>query len=196
MNKFSLPNFDIKKNLGYIAIGIAMALILLVDFSLIMRLQLQALSSAGKKASEFSKDIKKTRYNVKNMSSLEAEAKQLQGKLSGVIQNLGEYQDAVMVVERITKLAEKNNIKVSQAMPLKEQAVELLDSDKGEFLAVPILVNGEGGYHNLGLFFNALETDQAFLDIQSFDITGNLQSSKKHILTMTVMSFVPKKVLE
>jgi len=196
MNKFSLPNFDIQKNIGYIAIGFAMVLILLVDFTLIMRPQLGVLASAGRKASELSADIKKTRYNVKNISSLEAEAKQLQGKLNGVIEKLGEHREAIMVAEHISKLAEKYNVQVNQAMPLKEQDVDLSDSDKGEFLAVPILVNAEGGYHNFGLFFNALETDQVFLDIQSFEITGNPQSSKKHFLTMTIMSFVPKKVLE
>lgn len=196
MNKFSIPNFDIKKNIGYFAIALAMAVIFFIDLGLIMRPQLKTLSSVGRKAGELSAAIKKTRYNIKNILALEAEALHLQEKFANVATDLMSHQETVMVIECVSKLAAKYDVLINQISPLKEQDIELSGKNKGEFWAVPILINAEGGYHNIGLFFNAMESDKAFLDIQSFEIKENPRSPKKHLLTMTVMSFIPREILQ
>ncbi len=196
MSKLSIPNFDIKKNIGYIVIGLVMAAILLIDVFLIMRPQLKALSAAGQKAAEISKNIKKTRDNVKNIASLEREEAQLSEKLKAVKEDLLAHQETVMVLETISKAAAKCNIRITQVTPLKENSSELSGTSGGEFLFVPVLVNGEGAYHDIGLFFNILENDDVLADIQSFQVAENPQSPKKHLLTMTLVSFLPKKILE
>ncbi|MCX5681402.1 MAG: hypothetical protein NT079_03875, partial [Candidatus Omnitrophica bacterium] len=114
MSKFTLPNFKIKENIGYIVIGIAMALILVVDVIIFLRPQFTAMASVGRKVSELSSDIKKTRYNVKHISSLEAEVGQLQKKLSGVMANLVGHQETAMVIDDVSQLAAKYAVQINQ----------------------------------------------------------------------------------
>ena len=195
MNKLSFHNFEITKNIGYAFLGLAMALALLIDFGLIVRPQIKALSSVGHEASELSAHIKKIRYNVNNISLLQAVVGQLQEKLNKAEKDLIGHEEIAMVIEGITQLAAKYDIQINQIMPSEDPA-KALKEGPGGFLAVPISVNAEGGYHNIGLFLNAVEAGQAFLDIHSFEIMEIPQSVKKHILTMAVVSFIPKKSVE
>lgn len=194
-NLFSL-NSGIKKNIGYAIIGLAIVLILLIDIVLVMRFQLKALSVAGQKVSEVSKNIKETRENIKNFGLLEAEAARLNEKLTGLLDELLAHQEAAMVLEIISKAAAKYNITIVQAVPSKEYDLKLPSGSQGEFSGVPIEIIGEGEYHDIGLFLNALENDSVLLDICGIEIAKNPRSDKKHLLTIKVISFLPKKILE
>jgi len=193
MNKILASHPDLIKKFGYLILGLAVAIIFFIDYFLVLRPQLRAFSSLGAKASGFTKDIKETRLNLNRIDSLKAEILTSQEKLGKAERSILPTADTAVITQHLLQLAEQYEVQVNQMTPAKESEAIVLKSDQGEYLGLPIVIDAEGGYHNIGLFFDHIENDETFMSIQSFQIAHNPRTIKKHLLTMTVMVFVLKK---
>ena len=193
MNKISFSPIEITKKLGYVLLAVIILFIFFVDYFLFMRPQFKAISSLGAKASAVTKDIKETHLNSKKIDLLKAEAARLQEKLGKVEKSILPVADMTIIADRIFQLAAQYDVQINQVAPAKESQAKKPNSDKGEYLGLPVLVEGTGGYHNIGLFFNSLESAETFMNIQSFQISQSPRSTKKHLLTMVINVFVLKK---
>lgn len=193
MNKILSSHPDLIKKFGYLILGSAVLIIFLIDYFLILRPQYKALSSLGAKASGFAKDIKETRMNLEHIDSLRAEIVTSKEKLGAAEKSILPTADTTVITQHLLELAERYEIQINQMIPAKESEATVIKSAEGECLGLPISIEGEGGYHNIGLFFDHIENDETFMRIQSFQITSNARTIKKHLLTMVIMVFVLKK---
>jgi Tfp pilus assembly protein PilO len=193
MNKIVLARFEITKKLGYVALALAVALLFFVDYFFIIRFQAKAVTSLGRKVSGLAKDIKETQSHFKNMDQLKAETAMLQEKLGKIEKSILPTADMTMIADYLHELAAKHSIQISQISPVGESEAKAFKNDHGEYLGLPISLEAEGGYHNIGSLFSSIENGEICMNIQSFQIAQNPRNTKKHVLKMLVIVFILKK---
>lgn len=193
MNKIAFPSTEVTKKISYGLLALAIIFISFLDYLIVMRLQLKTISSLGQKASGFGKDIKETHSNIGKMDQLKAEVVRLEEKIGKNEKSILPTPDMVMIADYVSSLAAQYDIAISQVVPVKELETKGSKSDQGQYAGVPISIQAEGGYHNIGLFFSSLEHGEKLMNIESFEISRNPRTTKKHLLTMVVMVFVLKK---
>jgi Tfp pilus assembly protein PilO len=192
MNKIVLSQLEITKKLGYALLILSVFFIFFIDYFFVIRFQVKTVSSLGQKTSLFSKDIKETHANFAKMGSLNAEAAMLQEKLGKAEKSILPTADMNTIADYILELAAKYEVQVNQVSPLGESEAKAFMNPQGEYLGLPISVEAEGGYHNIGLFFSNIENGETCMNIQSFQISQNQKSAKRHLLKMIITVFVLK----
>ena len=190
MNKITLPSFDITKKLGQLVLILAIVLVFLVDYFFVIRFQVRAVSSLGRKVSTFTKDIKETHANFKRMDLLKNEAVMLQEKLGKIEKGILPTADMTVIVDHLLGLADRHQVRVTRISPVEKTEAKAFKNNQGEYLGLPIAVEAEGTYHDIGLFFNNIEGGEVCMSIQDFQISRNPQSTKKHLLKMVVTVFI------
>lgn len=193
MDKQLLPKIEMTRQLSYVLLGFAIIFIVIVDFFLIMRPQLQALASARKKIVETSQGVRETKDNLQRLPVLREEIVSLKDKLSRIENSILPKEEAIMMIDKISKLAAKSSIRINQIAPLNNAETRVLSNEHGEYFSLPIALSAEGGYHEIGTFFCKLENDETFMNIDNFEIMKDAGSAKKNIVTATVNVFIVKK---
>ena len=171
----------------------AIVFIFLFDFFLIMSPQLKALGTLGQNIAKLDKDIKDTNYNLERISLFKTEAERLQEKLFKIEKSVLSRQEVPLALDKISRIAAGVDVQIDQIMPLKDSESLALESAEGKYYALPIFVKAIGGYHNIGKFFNRLETDEIFMTIEDFEIMNNNLNPQKHILKMAITIFTLEK---
>jgi len=193
MNKILNSHPDLIKKFGYLILGLVVFIIFLIDYFLLLRPQVKALSSLGTKISGFSKDIKETRLNIGKIDSLKAEAVLLKEKLGKAEKGILPTNDVAAISDHFSKIAAQCGVQINQITPLQESEAAAFKPDRGDYVGFPVSVEAEGGYHNIGVFFQKIENNEILMNIQNFQISQNVRSLKKHLLKMVVMVFILKK---
>lgn len=193
MDKQLLPKFEVTKQLSYILLGLAIVVIILIDFFLVMRPQVRTLASLGKKISESAQGVKETRDNMQRLPALRDEVLRLKEKLGKVEHSILPREEAIMAVDKISRLAVQSGVKINQIASLNDAEAKVLSNDQGEYFALPVTFSAEGGYHDVGAFFSKIETDETFMSIESFEIAKGAGTSKKSSVLATVHVFIVKK---
>ncbi len=193
MNKFSLQIPDVTEKTKYYFLAGIVLLVILFDYVFIMRMQINALASLRPKVSELSKDFNDTQYNLERISLYQSEVAKLRGKLKETETSILTREEIPMALEKISRLAGNFDIQIDQIMPLKESQELVLDSSEGKFFALPIFIKALGSYHDIGHFFNKIETNEIFMNIQDFSITQNSNFAKKQFFTIAITVFVVEK---
>ena len=78
-------------------------------------------------------------------------------------------------------------------MPLRDSQNLELENDEGKYFSLSILINAMGSYHNIGRFFNRIESNPTFMSISDFDIASRNTDPTHHELRMTVKVFILEK---
>ncbi len=193
MDKQLLPKVEMTKQLSYVLIGFMIIFIVIADFFLIMKPQLRALASLRKKIVETSQGVKETKDNLQRLPALREEIVKLKEKLGSVENSILPREEAIMMVDKISRLAAKSSVRINQIAPLSNAETKVLSNEQGEYFSLPIALSAEGGYHEIGTFFYNLENDETFMSIDNFEIMKDAGSAKKNIVTVTVNVFIVKK---
>lgn len=193
MDKQLLPKLEVTKQLSYVFLALAIISIIAIDFFLVMRPQIKTLASLGKRIAESSGGVKETRDNLQKLPELRQEVVQLKEKLGKVENSILPKDEAIMAVDKISQLAIRSGVKINQITSLNNAEVKVLGNDQGEYFALPITLSAEGGYHDIGTFFSKVETDETFMDIDSFEIVKDVSASKRSMVTATINVFIVKK---
>ena len=154
-----------------------------------MRPQLKALGTLGQNITKLDKDIKETNYNLERISLFKAEAQRLRENLVKTERSVLSRQEVPLALDKISRIAADVNVQIDQIMPLKDSESLALESVEGQYYALPIFVKAVGGYHDIGKFFNQLETNEIFMTIEDFEIMHNNLNPREHILKMAITIF-------
>ncbi|MDP8264380.1 MAG: type 4a pilus biogenesis protein PilO [Candidatus Aceula lacicola] len=188
---FEIP--EITGKMKYYFLAGFILFVLLFDYVFIMGFQINALKSLIPKSVELSKELKETKYNLKNMPHYQKEVSRLRGNLSKVEMSVLSREEIPMLLEKISRLAISSDVQIDQIMPLKDSQELVLENDGGKYFSLPIYVRGQGGYHAIGELFNRIETDEVFMSIEDFDITQNSGHPRRHIVKIAITIFVMEK---
>lgn len=108
---------------------------------------------------------------ARNLPRFKEEVKKLNLQLSKVVQELPNSREIPNLLETISNLGAMNGLEVLYIKPKN-------DVDKGFYAEVPISVKVKGGYHELGLFLDAVSNLPRIINVSNITI-GNAREDKR-----------------
>ena len=192
LEKLRIPQVQ-EKHRHYVLGGL-LFFIFFFFYLLIISPQLRIFIKLGPEITSLSKDIKQARDDMRNMEKYRMEVSDLREKMKWHGSKILSKEEIPTILENISRLANDAKVQITQIMPIRESQKLVLDNEDGKYYSLPILINARGGYHNIGQFYNHVETDKIFMSIDDFDIAANNEDPAKHSLKMTVKVFVHEKV--
>lgn len=187
--KDSVPQIN-EKNQNYILGGILL-FIFLIDYFLIMNPQLKTLRTLNPKIRLLAEDLKTAKDDITRMEQYQSSVATFRAQVELLNSSLISKEGIPLVLENISRTANKFGVKIDQLKPLKEEQGLVLENKEGKFSALPILVNAQGSYHNMGRFINQIEENNAFLSIVDLKFTaGPEQQKSKHLARFTIRAII------
>ena len=177
-----------EKNRHYFLIG-ALLFIFLLDYFILMRPQLVTLTKINPEIKLLSQDSEKAQEDIGKLGFYQTEVKRLESQLAQTSKTIKSKEEVSIILEQISRMANRNNIRIDQIMPSMEEQKVLLEDNKRTYYALPILVQAKSGYHDFGRFLNQMERNDLFLYVASFSIiTG--EDVRAHALKMNLQAIV------
>ncbi len=174
-----------EKNPYLIVCGIVFG-VLVIDYFAVLQFQLAALTSLTPKINALSQETKETTDNAARMPQYEREVKSLSEKIEKISQKVKPKGEMPLIIENISRIANKSGVKIDQIMPDQSAEKQVLKNKQGVYYSIPILVEARSGYHQFGHFFNQLEVEGIFMDIPEFSIMGNASEPMQHKIKLTL----------
>lgn len=193
MKVFQLVDSLDLDNKKLILIAILSIIVFYIDFSFILKGQMDSVARLNPKLKTMQQNITNFQRDFKFMQ----DSNRKQGITSLNVaakpkKLIFEYQVASLLQD-IAKLANSNNIRILHIKNSKESQVK---SDKsgaiGKFPALFITLDLICDYHALGKFINALENQEVFVAVQDLRINYQDQDPNKHKVNVILRSYVKK----
>lgn len=193
MNKIPFEIPEMTNKTKYYLFAVIIVAVLLLDYTLFMRFRIKALSLLTPEISRLSEDLKQVKYNFEHQPEYQKEVSGLREKLAKVETSILAREEIPTLLKSISRLAISSNVQIDQIMPLKDSQSLVLENEDAKFYALPIYVKGQGGYHAIGKFFNRIENNQVFMNIEDFDVSQNSQNFREHVIKIAITIFVMER---
>ena len=181
-----------KKNRYYILIGI-LVLIFLINYFIFMRPQLTDLPKIGPERKILTEDLKNAKEDIQKKDQYKTQVQQLKEGINRANQWVMAREDAPLILEKLSSIANKNGIKIDQMTPKSEDQKKLLEKGDLKYFSFPIQMEAKGSYHNFGRFLNTLEHEEVFLLVKGFTMSANKEDPRNHNISLTLDSIVFEK---
>ena len=177
---------DKKKLTGAIVVIVA---VLFIDFSFILGAQMRLLATLSPK-------ITKLRQDLKNLNS---DLIKMQRKDSGLATSGGkriiQADEISWVIEEISRLADQNEVKISQIKPGREtlkKETSPSPSRREEYSSTLVDLDVSAGYHQLARFLADLENHPVCLEVEELNIEHNEKNPFEHNVDLSLKIYVSK----
>lgn len=170
-----------------IAVGIAFAVIVYVDFSFVLKAQVKSLTVVKTKVAKLQADL----LAIKR----DASAMQLsQSKHNSTMQkkNIVSEGELLSLLEKVSEIAKNNGVSVFQINPQKSSRPSVsAGAQQATFISVYIKLDLACGYHSLGAFINDLENNEYAVSIEDIKISPDRSSGgQRQRVTLTLKTYV------
>jgi len=184
-----------ERNPYYLMIGV-LALVLILDYFLIMQFQLGAIRRLGPRVSEIRDDFKEFETNRDRVDNYRADIQDLNRSLKELDQQIKTTDQIPLVLETFSRIANRNKVFVEQLLPDSTLGTPALKNAEGKYYFLPMVVAAKSSYHNLGRFLNELEQEGALMQVDGITISGNAGNPRQHQVKLSVKVVVlePKGV--
>jgi type IV pilus assembly protein PilO len=108
---------------------------------------------------------------ARNLPRFKEEVGKLNAQLSKVVQELPNSREIPNLLETISNLGAVNGLEVVYIKPQN-------DVDKGFYAEVPISIKVKGGYHEMGLFLDALSRLPRIINVSDISM-GNVREDER-----------------
>ncbi len=180
----------INKGNQYYVLGGLILFVFLFDYFLLMRPQLSSSAKASQEIKKLAGDFKKAKEDLAKSGGYQKEVDRLKEKFESMSRKVKSKEEVSLILERVSRLAYKNGIKIDQMVPNSQEIEVLVKNNDRSYSALPILVEAKTGYHNLGKFINDIERDDMFLTVDSFTISTIMESRQLEVqLTLKAIVF-------
>jgi Tfp pilus assembly protein PilO len=169
-----------EKNLPFVMVGCVLAIIA-IDFFLILTPQLSSLGKINPKIKTISDELKATKENIDKMGYYVSQSNKLKIKFDEISARVKSREEIPIILERISRLALKYNVKIDEITPDQNNQKQLLKEKERKYYALPILIEANSDFHNFGRFLNQIETDDVILLISAFKIVSRGESRQEDI---------------
>jgi len=167
----------------YYIFGGILVFILVLDYYILMRPQLGALTEINPKIQILKEDIKKAENDIQRLDQYSVEVEKLKEEVDVINLRVEARDDVPLILERISLMANQNNVRLEQIMPNTLDQEKILENNERSYYSLPILVEARAGYHNFGKFLNQIERSERFLNIDDFMISAS-NDTKNHAIKL------------
>jgi len=176
----------------FLLIGIVLLVVFILDYLFVMQFQLGTLRSLSPKIKELSEEVKTTKKNIELLPQFRKELTRLSGELGDINRKIRTRQDIPAILEDISRLANKNGVKIQQIMPNTSVEKSLLQNEDGQYFSIPIIMEARSGYHQFGKFLNQLENEDVLLQTRDFTIAAS-KESLSHAIKITFDAIIVER---
>jgi len=179
---------DIKKR--YLIFFGILIFVFFLDLVILMRPQFVALGKINRHISTQSKQLLEARSNIKKEKQLKREVESLQEQIFESRIQVVPKEEVPLVLEIISRLAEKNSISVDQLVPQTENALFLSQDKTRKYYVLAVIFKARSGYHNFGRFLNEIENHSYYFNIADFSMKSIDNSRLLNIvLTLNIIIY-------
>lgn len=172
---------DLDERQIYYVFGAILLTLFLLDYFILMRPQLKALSKISPEIKILRNDYKTAKENITKQNYFQTEVKKLTEDIASAKEKIKTKFEVPLILERISSLADKNDLRIDQIMPLSSGQEEILSTNEAVYSLLPIDIKAKGGYHDFGKFIRAIETANVFLKVKSFKLKSGTKKANHDI---------------
>lgn len=180
-----------EKNLPVI-LFFTVVIIVALDFFVLLGPQWGSLSKINPKIKTLSDELKSTKDNIDKMAFYINQSNKLKIKFDEMSARVKPREEVPIILERISRLALKNNIKIDEMTPDQTNQKELLKEKERTYYALPIVIEANSDFHSFGRFLNQVETDDVIFLVNSFKIVSRGEA-RQHDIKLTLDAIVYDK---
>lgn len=178
-----------EKNPYYLVIGV-LVLVLILDYSLIMRFQLGALRKLGPEVLQTKSDIERYERNKGRVGKYKTNIEELDKKLAVLQDRIINIEDIPTVLEGVSHYAKNNKVFVERTLPDMDLGDPVLENEQGKYYLLPVSITAVSGYHNLGKFLNDLEERGTLMNVSQLKISVNPENTRQHIVNLEIEAVI------
>ena len=179
----------------YILAGVVL-LFFLVHHLLVLGPLLGSLNKMNAHIAELKQNIADVKNDMARINQNRAQLEKIRGQINEVKIKIRSRQEVPLILDDISRIASRNNVKIDQLMPLKDQKELIAKQKDVDYYALPILVQARSSYHDLGRCLAQFEADKIFYNLGEFNIITNPKDPMHHSvqLTLKAVTWEPPKV--
>lgn len=182
-DKFKLDNKKI------LLIVLAAIVIAYIDFVSLIKVQLEGIKVVSPKIARLKEDINS--FNRELAASKQIKQEKQEGVLKAKV--IISDQQIPSLLQEISRLANKNQVKILQIRPSKElKAKDDKAVPAAEAAPVSIILDVICGYHNFGLFLNELENSKYFIAAEEMKMIPQSEDYFMQKVSLTLKTYVKK----
>jgi len=184
----SSVDFKDKKTQVMILAGLLSILAVIVYASFILIPQIERVFEAVGQASKAGADLKVAQDNIANMLKYKANLDVYEEKVDRYEKMLPAKQEIPALLESLSSMAKNSDVKIVGIMPVVGKGDKV---KKGQiYKEIPILINAQSGYHELGKFLSNMENADRFMKVSDIQIKSNSQIPRKHDVEILVLTYI------
>jgi len=174
----------------YYTLGAFLLVLFLLDYFLLMQVQLGVLFRLNPKVTTAVEELKTTRADIAKVGEYRQQIVALEAKVKKINEKIHARDEVPLVINKVTRLAKNNGVRIEQIMPDSSSAEPIVKDSEGQYYAVPLRIDARATYHDFGRFVNHLEREEAFLTIGDFMIEASPADSSLHVIKLTLNAIV------
>jgi len=164
-------------NKKIILIIVVFCAVVYIDYSFLLKPQIAGSSSMTPKIAKLKQDLDSLSRDLARMRESKSKQAETAKKLKQIKKVISEAQISALLND-ISRLANKNEVKINQIRPSKETQVQPAQPGKVtepvKFTPFFIKLDLVADYHRLGRFIGDLENAPVFISVQDFKISSQL----------------------
>lgn len=172
----------------YIFAGLLL-LIFLLDYFILMRPQLGALSKITPEIKILQDDLVLAKENIARKTEYQTQVEKLKSDVEQANARVKPRSQLPLVFEWISRAADASGVTIDQMMPLIADQQSLLKARGREYVSIPLKIQARGGYHQFGRFLNRLESGDIFFAVDNFSILSS-ESQNPHTIQLMLQAVI------
>jgi len=188
LHKFPEIKMDESKKKVFL-IYVAALLVIITAYSyLLLRPSVSRLTDLIPKLRSRRAEIQAVRTDLPLEDKLKEKNRLAAKRLKAYENRLSREKEIPALLESLSKLARDSRVKILGITPLQKVRASM-----GRiYQEVPISINAQSGYHELGNFINKLENDKRFMQISNLSVRANRNNAKWHNIRFVVYAYMFK----
>jgi type IV pilus assembly protein PilO len=135
---------------------------------------------------ELQKEIAQARIAAADLGRVQRELKELEQRLVELRERLPNEKETPVVYRRLADAARESGLGVSLFQPRDPRPRDYVNE-------IPITMTAEGGYHQLGKFFEQVAALQRVVTVGEFKVTGLVKSRNTMKADLTLATYTYRK---
>jgi len=180
----ALQQLDRKKIIGILFVALVL---IYLDIAFLMSLQLKSISKAGKDSKKLKSDIAQFKREFAQQQHAKAS--------SPMTKEIISEAEIPLLLQDITDMANRNNVKILQLNPAREVVVgrgkkgaTAVSALKPNLIALDLICD----YHDLGAFINDIENAIKFMAVEELKISQDSGSMFQQSVMLVIKTYVKK----
>jgi len=193
LRTINIKDKDTQKFLIAVAIGIVVIVLFL---ALLLVPKASKLVYLIKENAKFESQLRSVEKDLSNIGALEKSKEELTAEILALQKTFLEETQIPLFLEELSKLAEQTSVRLNSLKLPKEdvdpEAEEKTQIEK-KYKKVPIFIEAECGFHDLGRFINKLESSKRFIAISDINIKAQEDTPRLHRVRLEVEAIARRK---